>query len=194
MKRFIGFVVFAIPVAEFLLNLPDLLDKVGKWVPILKSAGAKLTSGVVALVAVLPRAPDCGNCLAFYWFWPTLVSMGFMFVAWLLFIIGYARLDKSHLASPKAILSLTFVFLINLYLVQSWLLYKYSGLSFAKSLGIFTFGGRVRAAHDKNFFLHASNIYGLAVMVTYLSVVLLARWGWRYYNTHPDQKPPEALT
>jgi len=194
MKRFF---LFLIPWAIFILDLPDLAERVGKWVPLLNAASNKLTGSVNALIDRLPRAPGCGSCVAFYWFWPTLLTMALVIVLYALFYLGYSRLTGESLsnfldAEPRSIVLLFFVcqFLV-LYLVQSWLLYRYSGLTLWKSLAILTFNGRVQAAHDKNFFLHASNIYGVLIIASYFAMVLLARWAWVVFKRNPEAKPPE---
>ena len=194
MKRFFGFLI---PWALFILNLPDIAEKLGKWVPILNSASSKLTNSVNGLIAVLPRTPGCGNCFAFYWFWPTLVSMALIIVLYVLFYFAYVRLTRESLSNfldvgAKASAFLFFASqMLVIYLVQAWLLYRYSGLTLVKSLTIITFNAKVAAAHDKNFFLHASNIYGVLIIASYLSMALLARWAWIVYKRNPETKPPD---
>ena len=195
MKGFIGFLVGW---AMFIIKLPDLLETLGKWVPILDSAGKKLTAAVIALIGVLPRAPECGNCRAFYFSWPTLVSLALAAAAYGLFLWAYVKLERGSVRDflyKKLKLSSGILFFVGqfvvLLLVQTWLLHRYSGLTWAKALTIFTFNGRVAAAYDKNFFLHASNIYGLIIITSYMAIVLLLKWAWVYYQSHQDAKPPK---
>lgn len=194
MKRFIGFLVSWV---VFIVNLPDIVEKLGKWLPILSSAGEKLTVGVNGLIGVLPKAPECGNCLAFYLFWPTLASMALIAASYALFYIAYTKLVNKPLFDffVANLNTLTVLFfsvgqLIVIYLIQSWLLHRYSGLSLPRSLAILTFNGRVKAAGDKNFFLHASNIYGLIIIVSYLSIVLLVQWAWISSKKNPEAEVP----
>ena len=198
MKRPLAFLGFLIPWAFFILDLPDLAERAGKWIPILNAVGTKLTTGVSSLVDSLPKAPACGNCLKFYLFWPTVVTMLIVSAAYILFFVVYARLQ--HEPEPVApvgrphISVILFVVMqfVLLHIVQSWLLYRYSGFGFAKSLTILLFNTKVAAARDKNFFLHASNIYGVIIVVSYLSVVMLGRWLWGVFEKNPEARPPTA--
>ncbi len=194
MKRFIGLLVSWV---VFIVNLPDIVEKLGKWLPLLNSAGQKLTGGVNGLIGTLPKAPECGNCVAFYLFWPTIVSMALIIASYALFYIAYAKLLNKpgfdfFVANLNALTVSFFTVgqLIVIYLVQSWLLHRYSALSWARSLAILTFNGRVKAAGDKNFFLHASNIYGLLIIVSYLSMVLLVQWAWISSQKNPEAEAP----
>jgi hypothetical protein len=194
MKRFFAFII---PWALFILNLPDIAEKVGKWIPILNFASNKLTGSINALIAALPRTPGCGNCFAFYWFWPTILSMALIFALYILFYFAYAHLTRESLSSfldagarASAILFFATQLLV-IYLVQAWLLFRYSSVPLLKSLTIITFNAKVAAAHDKNFFLHASNIYGVLIIASYLTLVLLSRWAWIVYKRNPKAKPPD---
>jgi hypothetical protein len=75
MKRGLGYLLFLGGWASFVLNLPDLMEKIGKWIPILRNILAIVTTKVDRLISILPRAPDCGVCFEYYVFWPTLASM-----------------------------------------------------------------------------------------------------------------------
>ena len=189
MKR-LGFLFLLGSWALWILDLPDIAEKVGKWVPILDWLSDSLTRTVEALVRALPPAPACGQCLAFYVFWPTLVFMALALVLSLVFYVAIRRLG--WLERSGDYLTLGLGALLVVVLSQSWILYRYSGLSLGHSLSIVTFAGKVEAARDKNFFLHASNIYGVLILFSYFSIVVFVRWAWLYYNEtvkKEDAKP-----
>jgi hypothetical protein len=139
-------------------------------------------------IEYLPQAPSCGvwMCWQFLLFWPTLISLAVLILFYTVFGILYLRLDPHHTSQYKSSMGVVFFLgqLIVLILTQDWLLYQYSGLSFTESISFVSFVSRVKAAVDKNYFLHASNIYGIIIAITYLSLVLLLRWAWVRYSVH----------
>jgi hypothetical protein len=197
MKRNFGFIGFLTGWALFVLDLPDAAQRFGKWIPILSFASEKLTASVNALIRVLPKAPGCGTCFAFYAFWPTLSTIALVAILYILFFLAYKKVTgeppfRDSAAKIKVSTILLFIVgqLIVTWLVQSWLLHRYSGLSLTRSLTILTFEGRVEAARDKNFFLQGSNIYGLIILVSYLAMVLLIQWAWVFYKRNPKAEAP----
>jgi hypothetical protein len=187
MKKAIGFLFFLWTWAATILLLPDLLEKIGKWVPILKYLARSLIGAINFTVKSLPQAPNCGPwiCWQFLLFWPTLISMAVLIIFYAVFAILYLKLDP-YLSKHKSSIPIVLLLgqMIVLILTQDWLLYQYSEISLINSISFVSFSGRYQAAIDKNYFLHASNIYGIIIAVTYLSLVLLLRWAWVRYSVH----------
>ena len=198
MKRTLGFLGFLSGYTVMLLGLVDAKERIEKLIPMVNYLGARLTGSMEALIEILPRAPSCSpfagsllsrsNCqFSFLFFWPMMAVFFLNGTIMLFFLWLYSILSVRARAVSIRINTFEYVLIISLgpqivnYLVWSWLLHKYSGLSIWSALAL-SYGDQLNLVKDKNFYILATIIYSPLIIFTYTIVFLLIYWAWIVYT------------
>jgi hypothetical protein len=182
------FLVFLFSVATFILNLPELVDKIGKFLPFLATINSLIDEATRDCVAVLPTPDPNLGYFGLLFFWPNIVVIIIAAILLLLFLSIAKRITTAKsLTGAPGFLTMLIGILICLNMSQIWLLHRTSNLSLWESAKIWSYPGKFAAATDKAYFLHGANVYGFVIYIVGFVLYFSIAWLWQVYKAMDEK-------